>query len=222
MFIGHFAVALGAKRIAPEVSLGTLFLAAQLADVLWPTFVLLGWEHFKIRPGATAVTPLEFVSYPYSHSLLAMTGWSVMTGALYWAIRRKLIGAMTVAVVVLSHWLLDAVTHAPDMPLALGPYRVGLGLWNSILWTTIVEGLLFASGVAVYVLTTRARDRVGGIGLWTLVGFLIVIYCANLLVPPPPSVPAVAWSAQALWLLVAWGDWVDRHRVAHGHFTERR
>ena len=78
MFIGHFAVALGAKKVAPAVSLGTMFLAAQLADLLWPTFVLLGIERVEIAPGATAVTPLDFVSYPYSHSLLALALWSTL------------------------------------------------------------------------------------------------------------------------------------------------
>ncbi|HYG65880.1 MAG TPA: hypothetical protein VEL74_25085, partial [Thermoanaerobaculia bacterium] len=78
MFIGHFAVGLGAKRIAPSVSLGTLFLAGQLADLLWPTFVLLGLERVDIAPGITAVTPLDFVRYPYSHSLVALLGWAAL------------------------------------------------------------------------------------------------------------------------------------------------
>ena len=88
MFIGHFAVALAAKRAVPEVSLGTLFLAAQLADLVWPTLVLLGLERFEIRPGITAVTPLDFVHYPYSHSLVALAGWAFALGFLYYAFRR--------------------------------------------------------------------------------------------------------------------------------------
>jgi hypothetical protein len=36
MFIGHFAAALAAKRVAPATSLGTLFAAAQLLDLVWP------------------------------------------------------------------------------------------------------------------------------------------------------------------------------------------
>jgi hypothetical protein len=213
MFIGHFAVALAAKRAAPAVSLGTLFLAAQLADLLWPTFVLLGLEHVAIRPGATVVTPLEFISYPYSHSLLALAGWGVLAGALNFALRRSRVGAWAVAAVVLSHWILDAASHQPDMPLAFGATRVGLGLWNSRPATVIVEGALFVAGIAIYLKTTRARDRAGRIGLWALLAFLAAIAAANLVSPPPPSVAAVAWTAQAMWLLVAWGYWVDRHRT---------
>src|SRR6185503_14987370 len=89
VFIGHFAVALAAKRAAPEVSLGTLFLAAQLADLVWPTLVLLGIESFAIRPGLTAVTPLDFTSYPYSHSLLALAAWGFVLALVYYAVRRR-------------------------------------------------------------------------------------------------------------------------------------
>ena len=63
MFIGHFGVGFGAKRFAPAVSLGTLFLAAQFADLLWPTLLLLGVEEVRIDPGITVVTPLDFVHY---------------------------------------------------------------------------------------------------------------------------------------------------------------
>src|SRR6185503_6424614 len=110
MFIGHFAVALAAKRAAPEVSLGTLFLAAQLADLVWPTLVLLGIESFAIRPGLTAVTPLDFTSYPYSHSLVALAGWGFALGVAYYALRRGLAGAAVLFGVVLTHWLLDVAT----------------------------------------------------------------------------------------------------------------
>jgi hypothetical protein len=214
MFIGHFAIALGAKPVAPVVSLGTLFFAVQLADLLWPNFVLLGLEHFEVRPGATVVTPLEFVSYPYSHSLVAVMVWSALAAVLYWGVRRHRAGAVVVALAVLSHWLLDAVAHKPDMPLTFDGPRVGLGLWSSLPATIIVEGALFAAGLAAYVRATRAADRVGQFGFWALIVFLLAVYAANLASPPPPGVTAVAWSAQAMWLLVAWAYWVDRHRTA--------
>ena len=213
MFIGHFAVSFAAKPIAPSVSLGTLFLAAQLADLLWPNFVLLGLESFTIAPGITAVTPLDFVSYPYSHSLLALTLWGGLAGLLYYAFGRSRVAALTIAAVVISHWVLDAITHRPDMPLAFGDTRVGLGLWYSIPATVIVEGLLFLAAAMMYVRATRPRDRIGSIALWLLMGALVLFYVANFFSPPPPSVSAVAWSAQAMWLLVLWAYWVDRHRT---------
>lgn len=212
MFIGHFAVSFAAKRLVPAVSLGTLFVAAQFADLLWPNLVLLGVESFSIRPGATAVTPLDFISYPYSHSLLALLGWSAMAAALLLALRHRCAAALVVGAVVLSHWVLDALSHRPDVPVAFGDTKVGLGLWYSVPATLAVEGLMFITAVAIYVRTTRARDRVGSGGLWALVAMLLLIYVANVFGPPPPSVAAVAWSAQAMWLLVAWAYWIDRHR----------
>ena len=214
MFIGHFAVAFAAKRAAPEVSLGTLFLAAQLADLVWPTLVMVGIERFEIRPGITAVTPLDFLHYPYSHSLLAMAGWALLLGLLHVAFRRNARAAAILVAVVLSHWLLDVASHRPDMPLTIGgDARLGLGLWNSLPATLVSESLLLGAGVAVYVRTTRALDRIGRWSLAAFTLFLVVVYLGNLFGPPPPSVLAVAWSAQAIWLLVAWGYWIDRHRV---------
>ncbi len=215
MFIGHFAVAFGAKRVAPALSLGTLFLACQLADLIWPILVLLGIERVEVQPGATAMTPLDFVSYPFSHSLVALAVWAVVMAGIVWAVKRQWPGPpLTVAVVVLSHWVLDAITHRPDMPLTMGgTQRVGLGLWNSVAGTIVVETLLFAAGTAIYCRTTKPRDRAGSIGLWLLVAFLGLVYLANVVSPPPPSPSAVAWTAQAMWLLVLWGYWVDRHRL---------
>ena len=216
MFIGHFAVAFAAKRAAPEVSLGTLFLAAQLADLVWPTLSLLGVERFEIRPGITAVTPLDLIHMPYSHSLVALAGWGAALAAGYLVVRKgKPASAALLAAVVLSHWVLDVVSHRPDMPVTLaGPERLGLGLWHSLPATLIVEGALFAACVALYARATRPRDATGRWSLAALVAFLLAAYGASIFGPPPPSTAAVAWTAQAIWLLVAWGYWVDRHREA--------
>ena len=214
MFVGHFGLAFGGKRAAPAVSLGMLFAAAQFADLLWPTLVLLGYERVEVTPGATRMTPLDFVSYPYSHSLLALCVWGVVLATTYYALRRtRVSAAVAIGLLVVSHWVLDYVTHRPDMPLTLsGSERVGLGLWNSIAGTLGAELTIFTVGVLLYVRETRPRDRIGSVGLWLLVGFMLVAYVGSTFGPPPPTAAAVAWSAQAIWLLVASGYWVDRHR----------
>ena len=215
MFLGHFAVAFAAKRAAPSLPLGTLFLAAQLADLVWPTLVLLGMERFEIRPGITAVTPLDFIHYPWSHSLVALTAWGAMLGIACWRWTRRTGAAAILFALVLSHWLLDFTSHRPDMPLTLeGDEQLGLGLWNSVAATLAVEMLLLATGVIAYARATRPLDRTGQWSLAGLVAFLVVVYLASVLGPPPPDTAAVAWSAQAIWLLVAWGYWIDRHRSA--------
>ena len=216
MFIGHFGLGFGAKRLAPAVSLGTLFLAVQWADLLWPTLVLLGIERVAIAPGATAVTPLDFQHYPYSHSLVALLVWGLLLGALYRLLRRPgLAVPATLAGLVVSHWVLDVLTHRPDMPIGLAAaHRVGLGLWDSLPGTLAVELPVFFLGVALYARATAPRDRTGSWAFWLLVGFLLAVYVGNLFGPPPPSPVAVAWAGQAIWLLVAWGYWIDRHRAA--------
>ena len=214
MFIGHFAVGFGAKRFAPAVSLGTLFLACQFADLLWPLLVIAGIEQVAVRPGATVVTPLEFISYPFSHSLMAGFVWGLLFAwAFVWLRRSRPSVGVVLAFVVVSHWVLDALSHGPDMPVLIGgSLRVGLGLWNSYVATVLVEGLLFVAGLAIYLRSTTAVDRTGSVALWALAAFLVIIYAANLAGPPPPSGMAAAWSALAMWLLVAWGYWIDRHR----------
>jgi hypothetical protein len=214
MFIGHFAVGFGAKRFAPAASLGTLFLACQFADLLWPLLVIAGIEQVAVRPGATVVTPLEFISYPFSHSLMAGFVWGLLFAwAFVWLRRSRPSVGVVLAFVVVSHWVLDALSHGPDMPVLIGgSLRVGLGLWNSYVATVLVEGLLFVAGLAIYLRSTTAVDRTGSVALWALAAFLVIIYAANLAGPPPPSGMAAAWSALAMWLLVAWGYWIDRHR----------
>lgn len=213
MFIGHFAVGLAAKRAAPCVSLGTLFVACELVDLIWPVFLLAGVERVRIDPGNTAFTPLDFVSYPWTHSLLMSAGWALLSGLLYFSIRKNPRAAIIVGLVVLSHWFLDLVAHRPDLPLVPGGAVFGLGLWNSVPATLLVEGLLFAAGLAVYVKSTRAKDRAGSIGLWALVVVLVVSYFGAAFGPLPPGAEAIAWTGLAGGLLTgAWGYWLDRHR----------
>jgi len=213
MFLGHFGVGFGAKAAAPRASLGALFLAAQFIDLLWPTLLLLGLERVVISPGVTRVTPLDFTDYPISHSLVMVFLWGILFSGAYFLLRRYPRGAWVCGVAVVSHWFLDLVVHRPDLPLAPGATSYfGLGLWNSLPITLVVELAIFAVGVWLYCRTTSASDRIGSVGLWSLVAFLLLVYFGNLFGQPPPNVTALAWVGQAQWLLVVWAYWVDRHR----------
>ena len=216
MFLGHFGVAMAAKTVAPKPSLGTLVLAALLVDGVWPVFLLLGWEQVEIVPGITAVTPLAFVSYPYTHSLVAGGLWAALLAGGYYAQRRDGNGAGWIAALVLSHWVLDFASHRPDLPLWPGSPKVGLGLWSSVPLTLVAEFALFGAGAWLYTKVTRARDRVGTLGFAIFLAVLVVIYIASVFGPPPPSVPLLALSALLGWLFIAWAYWIDRHRETLG------
>ena len=215
MFIGHVAVGLAAKRVAPKTSLGLLVAAPLALDLLWPILVLAGVERVRIDPGNTAFTPLAFTSYPWSHSLLMSLVWSVLAGAAYWLWRHYRAGALVLAAGVFSHWVLDAVSHRPDLPLYPGSSTmVGLGLWNSVPATLVVECAIFAAGVWLYASRTKSNDRVGTYGFWAFVVFLAVVYAINVFGPAPPSVRAIGFAGLALWLLPVWAWWFDTHRTS--------
>jgi len=213
MFIGHFAVGFGAKKIIPQVKLGTLFFAAQFLDLLWPIFLILGIEHARIAPGNTAFTPFDFYDYPFSHSLLTSIGWAFLFGGIYYYVKKNLRNSIIVGCAVFSHWLLDFFTHKPDLPIAPGIHTIlGLGLWNSMIGTILVEGILFIGAVYIYIRTTKSIDRIGNYALWGLIALLLISYIANIISPPPPNMTAVAYAGFAQWLFIAWAYWVDRHR----------
>jgi len=217
LFIGHYGVGFGAKAAAPQTSLGTLFLASLLADLLWPSLLLVGVERVRIVPGITEVTPLDFEFYPISHSLAAIVGWAVLFALVYQALKRYRRGTLVLGLVVVSHWLLDMIVHRPDLPLVPGcSVKVGFDLWASLPGTVIVEMGIFVVGVVLYLRKTAAKDAVGKWALWALTVFLLAIYLSNLFGPPPPNVTALAWAGQSQWLLILWGYWVDRHRRGLG------
>ncbi len=213
MFIGHFAVGLAAKRAAPRASLPLLLAAPQVPDILWPIFVAVGLERVRIVPGITAASPLSLDYMPYSHSLVAVILWSTLFGLGVFAVMRDRRTAVVVALCSLSHWVCDWIAHTPDMPIASGDGpRVGLGLWNSIPATLVVECGMFAIGVWIYSTSTRAKDRAGAIGWWALVALLVIAFVGAIFGPPPPSVNAMLGFAFAVFMILFFAWWIDRHR----------
>lgn len=123
-------------------------------------------------------------------------------------------GGRVLGVLVVSHWIFDWITHDPDLPLWPGGPLTGLGLWRSIPGTVVVELLLFAAGVGLYLGVTRTRDRIGSVGLWTFIGLLILLYLLSLIGPPPPrgAERLVSLSVLLGALLVPLAGWIDKHR----------
>ena len=213
MFIGHFGVGLAAKKIDNKPSLGTLFMASQFIDLLWPIFLILGFEQVKIDPGNTAFTPLDFIYYPFSHSFFGVLIWSLLFGLIYYYIRKNIKSSILVGFLVMSHWILDLITHKPDLPLIPGSeLKMGLGLWNHVILTLIIELLIFSTGAYLYIKTIRPENKKGSIGLWSLLIFLVLVYFMNVFGDPPPAEGPIAYVGLSMWLLVAWGYWIDKNR----------
>ena len=223
MLLGHYAVAFAAKRYAPRTSLGTLILAAQLLDLIWPLFLLVGWERVRIVPGHMPASSLDFEHFPISHSLLATLLWAGLFAGAYLVFRRYKQGAAVIAIAIVSHWVLDLAVHRQDLPLwpGAGSPKLGLGLWSSVSATLLVEAVLLAIGLTIYTRTTQPRERNGTRGLQAMVALLVLMLLAAIFGPPVESERMLAFASLALWLFVPWGYWLDERRETsrlHGRF----
>jgi hypothetical protein len=216
MFVGHYGLAFAAKRLEPRLSLVGASIAAQLVDLLFLGFALLGVEQIRIVPGFAAASHYQFVSYPLSHSLVAALVWAVVAAAVYYSwptrdtahhTRRTVIVMLLVA----SHWFLDLVVHVPDLPLAGDDSpKLGLGLYQSIPATLGVELGLLALGIGLLVLWPLKRYhprkwRLVTVGVLLALGEIATVYSA-----PAPSVRAMllgtALTVPVVLALLAWAD----------------
>jgi len=219
MFVGHLAVALGAKKVEPTLPLSATVAAAFALDLVWPILLLAGIEIVRVNPGDTAFTNLAFESYPWTHSLLMVLIWSIaacLVGRLLFSTWRA---GLVMGGLVLSHWLLDWVTHRPDLPLWPGGPLLGLGLWNSIPGTIVVEGALLGAGMWVYRSVTHPEDPIGTLAFAALLAVTGLIWVSQPWAPLPGSPDAVAWGALILWILPPWATWIERHRQGRARPT---
>ena len=211
MFVGHLAVALAAKRYEPDVNLAWFIAGVSAFDLVWPIFVLAGLEHVSITPGATAFTPLVFDSYPWSHSLVMTAIWGLLLIVIARSAKVPSSAWTLLFFCVFSHWPLDVLTHAPDMPLWPGNSpKLGLGLWNSIPGTFLVEGAMWLVGIAIYVQTLSQRGRRPGIPFWSFVIVSTLLWASGPWGPLPPDERTVAMFSMVGWIVVPWAWWADR------------
>jgi hypothetical protein len=214
MFLGHLGVALMAKPIAPRTSVGTLMLASALPDLLAFVSLMAGIEHFSVQPGIDAANALNLYNIPLSHSLAMDVVWGAMLAAVYFFVRRYSRGAWVIFLLVPIHWLLDFASHRPDMSLAPGvSVPVGLGFYNSMRATLIVEGVVWSLGIIVYVYSTYAKTRAGIYAFWAMVALVTFLWATGRAGPPPPNVASVEITNVIIFsAVVAWAYWIDQIR----------
>ena len=218
MFIGHYAVGFGLKKVEPKLSLGTLVLGATLLDILFGIFMLTGVEHARIVPGASAAAPFEFYDYPISHSALGAVSWSFTGFLVYWlwpgrdrAQRKR--PAAVFALAIFSHYVLDVISHTPDMPLlgSASP-KLGLSLWDSLPATIAVEIALFIVGIVLYLRARRELRPAAKYGLAALILILTASFLGGSFGPPPPNMTVIGimlTAGQAAYIAFAY--WIDKN-----------
>jgi hypothetical protein len=221
MLVGHLALGLAARRIEPKISLGAWMLAALFVDMLCFAFLIAGIERFDVEPGVAKnqfvpVAAARNVFFAYSHSLLTNAIWAALFATAYFLLRRYRRGAWLLFAAVLSHWPLDFISHNPDMPLAPGASAVyGLGLWNSIPATLIIEGGFWLLAIVLYVRAAHPKNRAGIYVFWPAVAFLTLAWYGNITKGISPDPVRAGINGLIFFsLLVAWAYWMNRLRPA--------
>jgi hypothetical protein len=214
VFVGNLAVALAAKQQAPKVGLGWFMGRRHRAR---PRLADLRGDRPRARaarPGGNGLHAAGvFDSYPWSHSLVMSFVWGGVLACIARGRTATQVSVLLVALVV-SHWVLDFASHAPDMPLWPGPSpKFGLGLWYSIPATLIVEGVMWVVGSWIYLRAAR-RPMSATIAFWSLVLICTVMWAGGPWQPPPPSVQALGWFALIGWIILTWAAFADRQLSA--------
>jgi membrane-bound metal-dependent hydrolase YbcI (DUF457 family) len=216
MFVGHYGPSLVIRAMRPALPLWLTFVAAQLVDVAWALLVLSGIEKVRIVPGITAASPLDLYYMPYTHGLVMSLCWALAAGAVCKVLFRwpSWSLALWLGVAVFSHWLLDLLVHRPDLPLYGDSMKVGLGLWNLPPVSLALEVIALFGGLWLYLQRTTARNAIGRYGPLAFVVAMLAIQVATSAGPPPPSTPALAWTALGAYLTFALvAGWIDRQRT---------
>jgi hypothetical protein len=218
VFAGHIGAALAIGRSERRISVVAFVLAALLLDVVLWLFVLVGWESVFIAPTFSATHQPEFI-FPFSHGLVASLVWSALAGVAAFAAyshlgASRLSAALLVAAAVFSHWLLDALVHAPELPVAGADSAViGAGLWNNMPLALAVEALVLLAGLVLF-LPGAALSRARKIGLAGLCLLVLAFTVAGMTVaPPPPSAGAMALSSLVtIAVICALVHWLTKPR----------
>ena len=214
MFVGHYSAAFAAAALPKAPKLGTLFIAAQLVDIAFFSFLPLGIEHMRIVPGTAVMNPMDLYDMPWTHSLIGALAWGLGFAILLRAAIGNWTAGMIGGAVVVSHWFIDLIVHVPDLTIAGQPPRLGMGLWNYPMIAMPLEIGLLLGSAWVYARATQSTGT--RVALPVLLIILLAFQAFNWFGPPPVTVDAGVWAmgllAYAIAAALAW--WVASNRVA--------
>ncbi|AZU62390.1 permease [Neobacillus mesonae] len=151
MFAGHFGIAAAVKSKTPELPLWSLLVSTQLLDIAFIPFNLAGME--SIEPiGEGGYAKMMIYAF-YSHSFIGAMLLSILAGFLAGGFLGKRSGVI-IGAVAFSHWVLDLIVHRPDLPIlpgnAGGLPLLGLGLWDYVFASILIELLFITTGSIFY------------------------------------------------------------------------
>jgi hypothetical protein len=220
MYFGHYGVGLTFKKFNKRLSIGWLFLAVQFVDILAMVLFLLGIERANVVPGFAASSSIEYVYFPFSHSLVAFLVWTAVFYVIFRLVRvkpdlKKSRVAVVMALGVLSHFVLDVVVHTPDMSILGGDsFKMGLGLWNyHPAINYIVEGAVLLVGLFLYLKTTKGSTFIGKYGVIFLVAILFGLNAVFMTGQPPPDLRVLAGLYLTINVsIILSAFWLDKKR----------
>ncbi|MFB5086601.1 permease [Psychrobacillus sp. PGGUH221] len=151
MFAGHFGISATVKSKTPETPLWSLIVSTQLLDIVFIPFILVGLENIEsIGDGGYGN---DMIYAFYTHSLVGSLILSILAALLAKRLWGRKSGII-IGAVVFSHWILDFIVHRPDMPILPGNIGnlplLGLGLWETVPGSVLLEALLLAIGCFFY------------------------------------------------------------------------
>ena len=201
MFIGHYSAAFAVAAHPKAPRLGTLMIGAQLVDIAFFSFTFTGWEAMRITPGTTVMNPMDLYHMPITHSLVGGALWALGFALVLRMMTREWMPALLGGAVVLSHWFLDLLVHAPDLTLAGSPPKLGLGLWNHPKIEMPLEIALVLGSASLFARAQKPPRR----PLFILLGALIAVQAYNWFGPVPKAMDAsLPLSALLAFALFAW------------------
>ncbi len=219
MFIGHYGASFVAATQPKAPPLGTLFVAAQLIDFGFFSFLIAGIEKARLVPGTTVMNPMDLYSMPWTHSLVGAAAWGIGFALLLLLASRSAVTAAIGGIVVLSHWLIDLLVHTQDLTIIGTPPKLGLGLWNYPLVEMPLELVFAFGGLAWYLSQTKATHAAGRFGPWLLALVMAGLQAFNwfgpqptaIIDPPPVEMAPLGLFAYVLMAVIAW--WMASARV---------